>query len=103
MLFVPACDWLHVKSDREAALEREIAALKTKLAAIDSASKEAETAVDECLANAEYAYWDTVKLNGHEVKKGGKGTGVWRARSHVWAQAAQNKANAIAECKLTGR
>ena len=84
---------------KTAALERRIAELEEKLAAKDVDNS---AGFDNCVGDAERAYWGYVELNkGRRIAKRGATGSVWRAPVVTWNQAAVDKRNAIELCKAT--
>jgi hypothetical protein len=104
LLFLSACDE-YVSPAK--AKDRKIAELEARLASMERQSKDEEKARSDrsysfevCILDADIAYWDYIRLNGRIARKTAEGN-VYRAPSHIWAQASKDKENAIAICKAT--
>lgn len=77
-------------------LEKRLADAESRAGAAKMIEAARQASLDACLEGSDEIYWRYVKLNGRQKKPG---SDIWIARTDVWTQAAQEKRNAIEECR----
>lgn len=86
---------------RIADLEARVTALESERRQKDQDDGLRTIYMDGCLDKADRAYWKYVKLNGkRSTNRAHVGKEVWQAPPHIWEHAAQEKRNAIEECRV---